>query len=97
LGLFEWSAAPECDIWDREGWAQAIPSLGHPDASGTVFVTEESIASKAALVGAGGKEGIPEHVFRTENLASSSLLLSRDRFLRKTFWRVRMMIPKLIC
>ena len=68
LGLFEWSAAPDCDIWDREGWAQAIPSLGHPDASGTVFVTEESIASKAALVGAGGKEGIPEHVFRTENL-----------------------------
>jgi len=68
LGLFEWSAPDDCDIWDREGWAQAIPSLGHPDASGTVFVTEESIASKASLVGAGGKEGIPEHVFRTENL-----------------------------
>ena len=68
LGLFEWSAPDDCDIWDREGWAQAIPSLGHPDASGTVLVTEDSIASKAALVGADGKEGIPEHVFRTENL-----------------------------
>lgn len=68
LGLFEWSAPDDCDIWDREGWAQAIPSLGHPDASGTVLVTEESVASKAALVGSHEDGGIPEHVFRTENL-----------------------------
>jgi len=68
LGLFEWSAPDDCGIWDREGWAQAIPSLGHPDASGTVLVTEESVASKAALVGSHDDGGIPEHVFRTENL-----------------------------
>src|SRR5699024_4927949 len=53
-----------------EGWAQAIPSLGHPDASGTVLVTEESVASKAALVGSHEDGGIPEHVFRTENLCN---------------------------
>lgn len=68
MGLFEWSAPDGCDIWDRDGWAQANPSLGHADESGMVLVTEDMLASKAALVGAGGQEGIPEHVFRTENL-----------------------------
>lgn len=29
LGLFEWSAEPGCDIWDRAGWAQGNPSMGH--------------------------------------------------------------------
>lgn len=68
LGIFEWSAPEDCDIWDRDGWAQANPSMGHEDENGIAYVTEETIASKAALVGAGGEEGIPEHVFRTENL-----------------------------
>ena len=70
MGLFEWSAPENCDIWDREAWAQAAPSMGHPDENGIVLVTEEMYASKAALVGAGGEEGIPEHVFRTENLCN---------------------------
>ena len=68
LGLFEWSAPEGCDIWDRDGWAQANPSMGHEDENGIAYVTEETVASKAALVGAGSEEGIPEHVFRTENL-----------------------------
>lgn len=68
LGLFEWSAPEDCPIWDREGWAQANPSMGYPDQSGICSITEDMIASKAALVGAGGKDGVPEHVFRTENL-----------------------------
>src|SRR5699024_6197173 len=42
--------------------------MGHEDENGIAYVTEETVASKAALVGAGGEEGIPEHVFRTENL-----------------------------
>lgn len=70
MGLFEWSAPEDCDIWDREAWAQAAPSMGHPDENGIVLVTEEMYASKAALVGVGGDEGIPEHVFRTENLCN---------------------------
>ena len=53
LGIFEWSAAPGCDIWDRRGWAQANPSLGHT-------ITERAIASAAATD--------PEDVFRTEVL-----------------------------
>lgn len=68
MGLFEWSAPEGCDIWDRDGWAHAAPSMGHEDENGIVLVTEEMYASKAALVGVGGDEGIPEHVFRTENL-----------------------------
>ena len=67
MGLFEWSAPDNADLWDREAWAQAAPSMGHPDANGIVLVTEEMYASKAALVGAQGESGIPEYVFRTEN------------------------------
>ena len=62
LGLFEWSAPDDCDIWDTGGWCQANPSLGHPDA-----ITGDVLASKAALVGEPGA-GLPEHKFRTENL-----------------------------
>lgn len=68
MGLFEWSAPDECGIWDRDGWAQANPSMGYQDEHGIAYVTEEMLASKAALVGVGGAEGVPEHVFRTENL-----------------------------
>lgn len=62
LGLFEYSAPDDCDIWDREGWAQANPSLGFPFGP-----TEDTLASQAALVGEPGA-GMPEHKFRTENL-----------------------------
>ncbi|WP_267884346.1 terminase large subunit domain-containing protein [Psychromicrobium lacuslunae] len=68
IGIFEWSAPEGCDIWDREGWAQANPSMGHEDEHGIAYVTEDMLASKAALVGAQGEDGVPEHVFRTENL-----------------------------
>lgn len=68
LGLFEWSAPDDCDIHDRDGWAMANPSMGYEDEHGICSITEDMIASKAALVGSGGDEGVPEHVFRTENL-----------------------------
>jgi hypothetical protein len=42
--------------------------MGYEDEHGIAYVTEETLASKAALVGVGGGEGVPEHVFRTENL-----------------------------
>ena len=54
LGIFEWSAPPACSKWDRRGWAQANPSLGH----GTI--TERVLASDAATD--------KEAVFRTEDL-----------------------------
>lgn len=53
LGLFEWSAPPECDKWDRNGWAHANPALGHR-------IQERKIASDCATD--------PEHVFRVEVL-----------------------------
>lgn len=62
LGLFEYSAEDECDIWDREGWAQSNPSLGYEHGP-----SEETLASLASLVGEPGA-GMPEHKFRTENL-----------------------------
>lgn len=68
LALFEWSAPEGCDIWDRDGWAQANPSMGHEDEHGIALITEDTLASKASLVGALGEDGVPEHVFRTENL-----------------------------
>ncbi len=58
LGIFEWSAPPGCDIMDRQGWAQANPSLGHG------LVTERSLQSAAKTD--------PEWVFRTEVLCQWS-------------------------
>ena len=54
LGLFEWSATPDCAIDDREQWAQANPSLGYG------FLTERALKS-AMLTD-------PEVIFRTECL-----------------------------
>jgi hypothetical protein len=57
LGIFEWSARPGCDVNDRDGWAQANPSMGHT-------ITERTIASAAKTD--------PEWVFRTEVLCQWS-------------------------
>lgn len=53
-GLFEWSAEPGCDVWDRDQWAQANPSLGYTG------MTEETLAADC--------ETDPEDEFRTEVL-----------------------------
>lgn len=53
LAIFEWSAAPGCDRWDRDAWAQANPSLGYT-------ISERTVASAARTD--------PEWVFRTEVL-----------------------------
>lgn len=29
LGIFEWSAPPGSDLWDRDAWAQANPAMNH--------------------------------------------------------------------
>jgi hypothetical protein len=53
LGLFEWSAEPGCSVADRDGWAQANPSLGY-------CISERTIAGDA--------KDDPEWTFRTEVL-----------------------------
>ena len=53
LGIFEWSAAPGRSVWDRDGWAEANPSLGYT-------ITEKAVAAAAKTD--------PEWVFRTEVL-----------------------------
>lgn len=57
IAVFEWSAEPGCAITDREGWAQANPSLGH-------MISERVIAGDAKTD--------PEWVFRTEVLCQWS-------------------------
>lgn len=52
--IFEWSAAPERSVWDRDGWCEANPSLGHG------FLTERALAADIR-----NKE---ERAARTENL-----------------------------
>jgi phage terminase large subunit-like protein len=59
LGLFEWSAAPGRDKRDREGWAQANPSVGWNPG-----FTERTIAAACKTD--------PEWVFRTEVLCQWS-------------------------
>ncbi len=54
LAIFEWSAAPGTPVTSREGWAQANPSLNHPNG-----VTE------AAIIDALDD---PEFIFRMEVL-----------------------------
>lgn len=54
IGIFEWSAAPGCDKWDRDAWAQANPSMGYG------FLDEAAIASDCATD--------PEIDFRVEDL-----------------------------
>lgn len=59
LGLFEWSAPPGCDKRDREGWAQANPSVGHNPE-----FTERTLTSACRTD--------KEWVFRTECLCQWS-------------------------
>ena len=60
LGIFEWSAADDCDLDDRDGWAQANPSLGFVELGWEHSLTEAAITS--------AMETDPEPVFRTEVL-----------------------------
>lgn len=53
LGIFEWSAAPDRDVWDRDGWCEANPSMGYT-------IDARSISAAASTD--------PEWVFRTEVL-----------------------------
>lgn len=52
--IFEWSARPDRGIWDKDGWCEANPSLGHG------FLTERALAADIR-----NKE---ERAARTENL-----------------------------
>jgi hypothetical protein len=58
MGIFEYSAEPGMDIWDRKGWKQANPSVGYTG------LTEQTLISKAALV----SSPLTEAGFRTESL-----------------------------
>lgn len=57
LGIFEWSAPPDCDVNDRDAWAMANPSMGYT-------IEERTIASACRTD--------PEWIFRTEVLCQWS-------------------------
>lgn len=54
IAIFEWSAPPNCDKWDRDAWAQSNPSMGYG------FLDESTIATDCA--------SDPEEEFRVEDL-----------------------------
>ena len=58
IGLFEWSATPGCDKWDRQEWAKANPSMNYG------FLDESAIAADCATD--------PEEDFRIEDLCQWS-------------------------
>lgn len=62
LGLFEWSADPECTIFDPDGWVAANPSLGHGAR------TEEDMLALAKEAVDPDNEKSDENGFRTEYL-----------------------------
>ncbi len=72
LGLFEWSAPDGCELDDRDGWAQANPSVGHTD------LTEEAIRS--------ARETDPAVVFRTEVLCQKVDTTANDLALPLDRW-----------
>jgi hypothetical protein len=47
LAIFEWSAPPNADIWDRDAWAMANPSMNYVTADGRNAMPESNIASAA--------------------------------------------------
>lgn len=57
VGLFEWSARPDRDGWDRDGWAEANPALGR-------LITERAIVAQATST--------PAEQFRAEVLCQWS-------------------------
>lgn len=64
--IFEWSAAPGRGLWDREGWAEANPSLGHG------FLTERALAASI--------RNKTERAARTENLCQFVEALAEPPF-----------------
>lgn len=66
VGLFEWSADPDRDIDDREGWAQANPDLGHGRMSERDLLAE--------------REAKTDPEFRTENLCQWVDVLAPSKF-----------------
>lgn len=64
--IFEWSARPDRGVWDRDGWCEANPSLGHG------FLTERALAADIRA-----KE---ERAARTENLCQFVEALSEPPF-----------------
>lgn len=75
VGHFEYSAPEGCDIDDRDGWAEANPSLGWNEA-----LTEDVIAASM--------EADPEDVFRIEQMCqwwtrSASSIFPGDTWVEK--------------
>lgn len=64
--VFEWSARPDRSVWDRVGWCEANPSLGHG------FLTERALAADIR-----NKE---ERAARTENLCQFVEALAEPPF-----------------
>ena len=64
--IFEWSAKPGCDLWDRNEWCNANPSLGYG------FLTEKALAASI--------RNKTERAARTENLCQFVEALTEPPF-----------------
>lgn len=47
LGIFEWSTPPGMDMWNRDGWAMANPSMNYVTRQGRNAFPESNVASAA--------------------------------------------------
>lgn len=72
VALFEYSAPPDCDKYDRQAWAQANPSMGYS-------IAERTIAAAAHE---------PDEVFRTEVLCQwvDNMTPDSDDEINPTTW-----------
>lgn len=81
--LMEWSAAPERDITDEEGWLEANPSLGY----GVATLEDMAAMARAVLAGsATSPDGrVDDSVFRTEYLCQWVDVLEPGKFTRSVW------------
>lgn len=75
MGLFSWSATPGCSIFDREGWAQANPSLGYGTRT-----ERDMLAMARKAVDPDADDGGDSAGFRTEYLCQWVDVLEPSKF-----------------
>lgn len=76
LGIFEWSASPNCDKWDIEEWAQANPSMNWT-------IDDETEVTDAAIASACRTD--PDREFRTEVLCQWYVSSAHSEFEGKSW------------
>lgn len=84
LAIFEWSAPPDCSIYDPQGWAAANPSLGYGARTAKTMLNLARAAVDPEGVDEDGA-AVDENSFRTEYLCQWVTTLDPGKIDRNTW------------